>query len=474
MTEPARRRRIAVIGGGLAGLVAARALLVAHPDLEVTLFEGSSVLGGKLRLGHVAGHAVDLGAESILNRRPEGVDLARALGLGDSVVHPAVSGAGIWTRGAVRPLPPTLMGVPGDVAAATRSGLLSRAGGIRASFESRLPSPDLSDDIGVGVLVARRLGREVRDRLVEPLLGGVYAGRADEISLQAALPQVVDGVRQHGSLLAAARAATHPRTDEAQPPVFAGLVGGVGRLAQQAAADIVSRGAQVRADAMVRELQRSPSGWRLVVGPTAAPERLEFDAVIIAVPATPAGRLLRDAVPAAARDLQQIDYASMAVVTVAFETRQVAARLVGTGFLVPPVDAKAIKAATYASQKWAWQAGDTTVIRCSIGRFREEAELQRDDSELIEAAVLDLREAVGLHAPLIDAAVTRWGGALPQYAVGHVERVGRILAAIAGAPGLEVCGAAYAGVGIPAVIATANAAATRVADALAATDTMGS
>jgi oxygen-dependent protoporphyrinogen oxidase len=131
-----------------------------------------------------------------------------------------------------------------------------------------------------------------------------------------------------------------------------------------------------------------------------------------------------------------------------------------------------IKAVTYSSHKWEWLAGDVVLVRCSIGRFREEAEVQRPDTELVEAAVLDLRDAVGLHAPLVDATVTRWGGALPQYAVGHLDRVRRIDEAVAAVSGLEVCGAAYAGVGIPAVIVTAQAAATRVAEALGRADTM--
>jgi oxygen-dependent protoporphyrinogen oxidase len=146
--------------------------------------------------------------------------------------------------------------------------------------------------------------------------------------------------------------------------------------------------------------------------------------------------------------------------------------LAGSGFLVPPVDGRLIKAATFASRKWAWLDGDVLVLRCSIGRHREEADLQRDDSDLVDGAVMDLREATGLHVPLLDAVVTRWGGALPQYAVGHLDRVARIDAVVAAVPGLEVCGAAYGGVGIPAVIASGTQAATRVAATLTTAGTM--
>jgi oxygen-dependent protoporphyrinogen oxidase len=474
MDPPQRRRRVAVIGGGIAGLVAADAVLRARSDIDVTVFEGSPEIGGKLRLGEIAGVTVDLGAESLLNRRPEGVELIADVGLSGSLVHPHVTEAGIWTRGSVRSLPPTLMGIPADPDLARRRGIISRRGALRASLESRLPSPDLTTDVGVGVLVARRMGAEVRDRLVEPLLGGVYAGRADEISLHAALPQVVAGIREHGSLLAAARAAVVPVDSPVQrPPFFAGIAGGVGRLPLELARDIVERGGSVRRDATVRELHRTTDGWRLVVGSTTESSVVDADAVVIAVPAAPASRLLRDVAPTASIELGRVESASMALVTVAFEAGRVGVELVGSGFLVPPVDGRVIKAATFVSQKWSWLAGDVVVVRCSIGRFREEAELQRPDTELVESAVLDLREAVGLDAPLLDALVTRWGGALPQYAVGHVERVRRINEAVAAVPGLDVCGAAYDGVGIPAVIANARAAATRVVAAVGAADTMG-
>ncbi len=469
---------VVVIGGGIAGLAAARTLLVTRPDLRVTVLEGSAEVGGKLRVGEVADIPVDLGAEAMLNRRTEGTDLARAVGLGEHIVHPQVSGAGVWTKGAVRPLPPTLMGIPANLAVAARSGILGRLAASRARLEPLLPRLDLTEDVGIGRLVARRLGPEVRDRLVEPLLGGVYAGRSDEISTLASLPQLVAGTTEHGSLLAAARAVTEGGTGTQpaapQTPVFAGVSGGVGRLPRAVCADLESRGGVVVLDALVRELTRTDQGWRLVHGATIDPRVVEADAVVIAVPAAPAGRLLEQVAPAAALELGRIEYASMAIVTVAIEVTAVDVPLDGSGFLVPPIDGRLIKAATFSSRKWGWLSGDVLVLRCSVGRHREEADLQRSDNELVEGAVMDLRDATGLHAPLLDAVVTRWGGALPQYAVGHLDRVARVRAAVAQAPGLEVCGAAYDGVGIPAVIASGTAAATRLLDDLPAAATMTS
>ncbi|MDX6317757.1 MAG: protoporphyrinogen/coproporphyrinogen oxidase [Nocardioidaceae bacterium] len=477
MAQPAR---VAVVGAGMAGLACAHALLVSRPGLVVTVYEGSPVLGGKLARGEVAGRLVDLGAESMLSRRPEAVALAREVGLADRVVHPAVSGAAIWTRRSLKPLPATVMGIPVDVASAAESGLLSRDGAARAEAETRLPSLDLAADVGVGAVVAQRLGDEVRDRLVEPLLGGVYAGRSDEISLFAALPQLVGPIRELGGLLAAARAAAGggpgDGTDagQAPAPVFAGLVGGVGQLPEAVAADVVRRGGSVVLDARVRELARtggvasesgveggSSPGWRLVMGSAAAPSVTTADVVVLATPAAPAARLLRDVAPGAARELAAIEYASVAIVTMAWESDRMPA-LEGTGFLVPPVDGRLVKAATFSSQKWAWMRGGTAFVRCSVGRHRDEVSLQRTDGELVEAAAAELREVVGVPATPLDARVTRWVGGLPQYAVGHLDRMSRLRSAIDAAPGIDVCGAAYGGVGIPAVIASGRQAATRV------------
>jgi oxygen-dependent protoporphyrinogen oxidase len=409
----------------------------------------------------------------MLSRRLEAVQLARDVGLGDAVVHPAAAGAGVWIAGTVKPLPPTVMGIPVDPSSAASGAVLSRAGVARAEAEAQLPRLELTDDVGVGAVVAERLGPEVRDRLVEPLLGGVYAGRSDEISLYAALPQLVAPVREHGSLLPAARAvAAGAAGGTASGPVFAGLVGGVGRLPAAVADDVTSRGGAVVLDARVRELTRDESTWRLVVGSAARPTVVSADVVVLATPAAPTARLLRDVAPAAARELSSVEYASVAIVTLAWRADQVPSGLRGTGFLVPPLEGRLVKAATFSSRKWAWLAGDTAFIRCSVGRHRDEAALQRSDGELVEEAARELGDASGLTARPLDARVTRWGGGLPQYAVGHLDRMARVRAAVGAVAGLDVCGAAYEGVGIPAVVASGQQAATRVLAELGAAATM--
>lgn len=452
--------RVVVVGGGIAGLTAAYALRTARADLDVTVLEASDRLGGKLASAEVGGVRVDVGAEALLNRRPEAVDLARKVGLGDAIVHPRAGQAAVWTRGSVRPLPPTVMGVPGDLGALRRSGVLSRAGTLRAGADLPLPAP--SHDVSVADFVRPRLGREVLDRLVEPLLGGVYAGHASTLSLQAAAPQLA-ALAERGRRLSRAAARSVGAARGATEPVFAGLVGGLGRLPEAVAA---ASGAHIRRRATVRELTRTVDGrWRLVVGPTTHPEPVEADAVILAVPAAPAARLLGPSVPAAAQTLRAVEYASTAIVALAVPAPSFTRPPSGPGFLVPPVDGHTIKAVTYSSAKWEWIDHEldenVIVLRCSLGRAGEAETLQRADDELVSLAVDDLRDAVGLRGPLVDAHVQRWGGALPQYAVGHRDRVRTVNAAVAAVPGLEVCGAAYRGVGVPAVIETAREAAAR-------------
>jgi len=448
---------VAVVGAGISGLAAAWELSRQRPDVEVVVLEAADRAGGKLRLAEVGGTTVDVGAESILFRRSEGVELARAAGLADAVVHPATTAARVWSRGRLVPLPRSVLGVPADLGSLGRSGLLSAEGLARAAQEPTQPVTELDGDLSVGELVERRFGAEVVDRLVEPLLGGVYAGRARELSVRAAAVQVVALLDRDSSLLRAAAEAT---AQAAGTPVFAGLVGGVGRLAEAVADPL-----DVRVGTTVRELRRGADArWLLVTGPVDAPAIVESDAVVLAVPAPATSRLLRGVAPAAARELAEVEYASMAIVTLAYRADDFPS-VEGSGFLVPPVDRRAVKAATWSAYKWDWvrrAAPDVVLLRTSLGRHREEADLQVPDEELVARTVRDLADAVGVTASPVDSHVQRWGGALPQYAVGHLERVRRIRDAVSAVPGLAVCGAAYDGLGIPACIATGRAAAASI------------
>ena len=462
--------RILIVGGGIAGLACAWELSRAVPDATITVLDAADRPGGKLRREPVAGVALDVGAESMLARRPEALDLMSELGLDAEVVHPATTSASVWSRGELHPLPKgTLMGIPSPAASAL--GILSADEVVRAECETSWDRGDF-EDISVGDYVAARLGDAVVDRLVEPLLGGVYAGQARSLSLRACLPSVFAAARRGESLTETAAAqAAQPIPAEAAP-VFAGLVGGVGRLAESLAESLRAGGVTIRSGTIVRELHREPDtaggGWSVVVGPQPRPERLVADAVVIAVPAAPSSRLLARHLPDAARALREVEYASMAIITLAVGADgHGAVPLPGSGFLVPAVEGRTIKASTFSSTKWRWTAeaaGDLSFLRASVGRFGETSDLQRPDEELVAIAVAEVSEALGHQLPrIVDTHVQRWGGALPQYTVGHVDRVARIRTAAAGAPGLELAGAAYEGVGIPACIASGRAAASAVA-----------
>ncbi|GGN01117.1 protoporphyrinogen oxidase [Streptomyces fuscichromogenes] len=487
---------VVVIGAGIAGLAAAHRLL--ERGSRVTVLEASERVGGKLLPGEIAGVRVDLGAESMLARRPEAVTLAREAGLADRLRPPATATASIWTRGALRPMPKGhVMGVPGTAAAL--SGVLSEEGLARIERDADLPRTEVGDDVAVGEYVAARLGREVVDRLVEPLLGGVYAGDAYRISLRSAVPQLYQAARTHDSLTEAvreiqAKAAAGPQTG----PVFMGIEGGVGTLPLAVAESVRARGGEIVTGTPVTELRRVPAAadhdgsrpaagpgpsttaagpadvgsgpvaadgsrtvWRVVAGDRV----LHADAVVAAVPAPAAATLLRAEVPAAAAELAAVEYASMALITLAYRRADLALPE-GSGFLVPPVDGRTIKASTFASQKWGWIADenpDVVVLRTSVGRYGETAVLGREDAGLVDVSRHDLRAATGLAAAPVATRVTRWTDGLPQYPVGHHARVARVREHVGKLPGLAVCGAQYDGVGIPACIASAYAAVDQLA-----------
>ncbi|MEU6506296.1 protoporphyrinogen oxidase [Streptomyces sp. NPDC046942] len=451
-----RTGHVVVIGAGIAGLAAAHRLL--GRGARVTVLEAADRVGGKLLPGEIAGVRVDLGAESLLARRPEAVTLAREVGLAGRLQPPATATASIWTRGALRPMPKGhVMGVPGTAAAL--SGVLSDEGLARIERDADLPRTEVGDDVAVGEYVAARLGREVVDRLVEPLLGGVYAGDAYRISMRSAVPQLFQAARAHASLTEGVREIQAKAAASGQSgPVFMGIEGGVGTLPLAVADSVRARGGEILTGTPVRELRRAADGgWRVVAG-----ERvLHADAVIVAVPAPAAAELLGAESPAAAAELRAVEYASMALVTLAYR-RADATLPEGSGFLVPPVDGRTIKASTFASRKWGWIAEEdpeVVVLRTSVGRYGETEILQRDDAALVEVSRHDLREATGLAAEPLRTRVTRWTDGLPQYPVGHHARVARIREHVAKLPGLAVCGAQYDGVGVPACIASAYAAA---------------
>jgi protoporphyrinogen/coproporphyrinogen III oxidase len=474
---------VVVIGGGIAGLAAA--FYLRDEPVRVTVLDGSPRLGGKLSASDVAGVSMDEGAEALLARRPEGIALIEATGLAADLVPAGVTSSAIYTRGAMRSLPRRqFMGVPADLDELAATGVVSAEAVARARTEP--PRPFEAADTSVTAYIGARLGLEVVDRLVDPLLGGVYAGRSEDLSFQATLAPLAAAARTHPTLTEAAAAllppapASVPATPSADnskklAPIFVTLTTGLGALPEVVAK---ASGADVRVNAMVRELARTATGWRLTIGSAADPEYLDADAVILATPAAPAARLLKGPAGEAAGELERIPYASMAIITLAFRAGDVPEQQ-RSGYLVPAVDGRAVKAATFSTVKWPHLAraadpkNPVHIVRCSVGRSGDVAVLQRDDDDLAALAAAELAESIGITAQPVAHRVTRWGGGLPQYNVGHLDRVARIRQAVSEQPGLAVAGAAYDGVGIPACVASARRAADQVLNHLRATSPDG-
>lgn len=468
--------RVLVVGGGVSGLAAAHRLrTLLGPDAEIVVVEAARALGGKLSALELGGRRVDVGAEAFLARRPEAAERIAELGLGDQLVHPGRAASSLRVGGRTVGLPPrTVMGVPGDPDLAADA--LSPAG-LVALREDRPGTWEPGGDVAVGALVRARLGDEVADRLVDPLLGGVYAGHADGLGLRATVPALANALdADPRSLLAAARSCLPAPPVEGAPPVpvFGTLRGG---LADLPATLALAARAELRLGRTVTSLARTPGGWRAEID--SGDGALEADAVVLAVPAPALRRLLADHAPDAARAAGEIELASTALVVLALPAAAAAPLagrsgvLVGAGERRPDGLPWTIKAATFSSEKWPHLApgddpDDTAVLRLSIGRYGDTEALRRDDDDLVSAARSDLAALTGIEDVPVESAVVRWPGGLPQYGVGHLDRVAAMERGVAGLPGLAIAGATLHGVGVPACLATADAAAQRVADHLAA------
>jgi protoporphyrinogen/coproporphyrinogen III oxidase len=461
--------RVAVVGGGVSGLAAAyRLRMLLGPEAEIVLIDGSRRLGGALYTVELAGLALDVGAEAFLARRPEALGLVEELELLEALTHPTPAAPTVRAGGRTAALPTrTVLGLPGD--ATDVAGLLSERGVAQVAAEPNVPLRwEPGQDAAVGLLLRERAGSELVDRLVDPLLGGVYAGRADALGLRATLPAVASVLdRGAGSLLTAARAvlaAGQLPAGSRPTPVFGTLRGGLGGLVD---ALVAAAAVRPRLGAPVRGLARTAGGWRLELGGHCGGpnrrEHLDVSAVVLAVPAPAARRLLADPLPVASAAVGRIEVASSAVVGLALPALAAQALPQASGVLVAAGEPFSVKAFTFSGRKWAHaSSAEVMLVRASLGRHGEARVLQRDDAELIELVRADLAALTGITAAPVDTVVARWGGGLPQYAPGHLEAVAILENAVAQAPGLAVAGAMLHGVGIPACIATAEAAARRI------------
>ena len=442
---------IAVVGGGITGLAAAWELVGGGAD--VTVFEAGDRLGGRILTEDVGGRPVDLGPDAVLARVPDAVELCAELGLDGDLVHPAADGASVWTGGRLRTLPRGLvLGAPtgpGDLAALLRAGLLQPAGAARAALDLVLPATRWEPDPTVGRLIRTRLGREVHEQVVDPLVGGIHAGSSDDLSARAAAPQLAAAIGP-ASLMRGLRSVRDQSRRAAggrgAPPLFASLRGGLGRLV----------------DRLERELRERGVRFELCTSVPAAPIR-GFAATIVTTPAPAAAALVAARCPGAAAELAGVDYASVAVTVLVYPAGALTQRLAGTGFLVPATEGRLVTACSFGSSKWPhWAAPGDVVLRASAGRWGDDRALAMGDDELAARVHAELALALHLTEGPRAVRVARWTGALPQYRPGHHDRLARAEAALArDVPHVHLAGAGYRGVGIAACVAQGRAAARR-------------
>ena len=437
---PDRRPHVAVLGGGITGLASAWYL---RNTADVTVLEGSDRLGGKIRTERFAGLDLDVGPDSFLARVPYAADLCRELGLGDDLVGPATSKAYVWTRGKLRPFPEGLvLGVPSRLGPLARSGIVSKRGVARAALDAVLPNRPCADDRTVTDVVGGRFGKEVVDRLVDPLLGGIHAGRSDRLSLSTNAPDVAFAAT-YRSLAKGLRQHLGDTDRSSGGPIFLTLRQGLGALVERLEKELRAHGVDIWRETPVTWLERDDDG-RYRVGPD-----IVADAVIVALPAPAAARVLERGRADVAGALRGVNHASVVTVTMAYPKLA----LDGSGFLVPRVDGHLLTACTWLSSKWRHlDAGPHTLLRASAGRFGDERALHLDDAALVERVQGELADAMGLNHDPIVSRVDRWHDAFPQYEVGHAARVIRVEAALHDLPGVVVAGAAYRGIGIASCV----------------------
>ncbi len=459
-------RRAVVAGGGITGLAAA--LDLAEAGVEVTVVEASDRLGGMLRTSPFAGRMVDEGADAFLVRTPAALDLARRVGLADDLLHPARRDAHVWHDGALRPLPPQVLGVPVDLEALAASGLLTPDGLARVRRDlTDPPTPLPPGDVTIAEAVGDRLGPEALAHLVDPLVGGINAGSTERQSLAAVAPQL-DAARRdpdHASLIEACRAQlARARAAGADPaaPIFAAPAGGMARFpaAVTAATEATGR-LDVRLGTAVIAVAAGPTVV-LTDGTV-----LAADVVVVATPAPAAAGAVVGLAPEAADLLRGIEHASVAFVRLALPPDALGHPLAGSGVLVPRTAGRAVTACSWASSKWEHLAADrgdgTAVIRAAVGRDDDQGHLLLDDEALVATVLDDLTAILGLRGAPTEVDVHRWDGAFPQYEPGHLARVAAAEVALAdAAPTVALAGMYLRGVGIPASVASGQAAADRV------------
>ncbi|MEA2505453.1 MAG: protoporphyrinogen/coproporphyrinogen oxidase [Actinomycetota bacterium] len=447
-----------MVGGGVTGLAAAHAL-GRGGGIAVTLLERDDRVGGKVLTEHRDGVTFEAGADAFVAREAAILQLCDDLRLRSDLIAPDIFGAHIWTRDGMKRLPSDwAFGLPTTVSGLMGNDLVPLRARLRALGDLALPGRVAGEDISVGELVRRRFGGELLEQVVDPLLAGSRAGTADDISLAAAMPPLDAVARSSASIMRGLGAARREGKLSQGPPPFLGLPGGMQDFVDRLTESL--QPATVRTGTEARHINPSGTGYEIELGNG---EMVPADAVIVATPSFVAAELLEAHNPEAARHLYRIQYASAAVAILVYDGGSESLPASGSGFLVSSRDHRVLSACTWYSKKWAGTApGDgRLVLRCFVGRAGREASLALDDEDLVGLMDAEVREAIGLEAPLVTWKVFRWDRGLPHYRVGHLRLLEQVDTAMASQPGIALAGAAYRGSGLPDCVRQGEEAAVR-------------
>jgi len=465
-----------VVGAGISGLTTAwrlqeKAKAAALP-VRITILEQAEAVGGKLLTENVEGYTIEHGPDVFLAKKPWALTLCRDLGLEDELqpTNPNLKGSYIQQNGKLHPLPPGFSGVvPTELGPLLKTPLLSWAGKVRLAFERFIRARRSTDDEPLGAFVRRRIGRNAYERLVHPLLSGIYGGDIDEISLQATFPQFHELEREHGSLI---RGIRRQRQQKAiTGPAFVTLKGGLAalphRLVEVLDADLKTGTSATRIERFPADTGRA--NWTVH---TKDGSELSADAVVLSGPAWHSAEVVRSANEQLAGVLEEIPYNSSLILTLAFKKEDVSHPLDGYGYLIPAIEGKPIRAVTWSSSKILGRApADGVLIRLFFGRSPEDPWLDASESDLLAAARDELSYMLGIDTKPVFYRVRRWLRAQPAYTMGHPDRLRRIDEVLQDLPGLHLCGSAYRGVGIPDCIHLAEQTASAVFEYLSASNT---
>lgn len=462
MTQPGR---VAIVGGGISGLTTALTLLAeSTTPIDVTVFESSPNTGGLIRTTPFAGlDAVDEGADAFLVRVPWAQQLASELGLGAALTSPTSAHAAVWHNGMHSIPQDLLLGVPAKMRAFVASPLISPLGKIRAAIEPLLPRT--TDEDSIGKYVRRRFGNQVHERLVDPLVGSIYAADTDRFSM-AAVPQIASLTASRSMLWAAARARTAAKkTTQPDAPIFGSPLRGMGALTETLAQRVRALGGKILTDAQVSAISRQQDAYVV----TTAQGEHTVDAIAICSPAQHSASFVAPLNARASQLLAQWDHASVVLITMAISAQQWPAHLTGSGYLVPKPDQRWVTAASFGSNKWAhWRPNDgSMIVRVSLGRDGLDV-MHLEDDALVNLALADMKLHLGKDFTPHEVRISRWRDSFPQYRPHHFARLAELEHSLtANAPGIVFAGASYRGIGVPACVEQARKGAQTLLEHLA-------